>query len=77
MAEWIQKNAWSILIAGIGVATTFSVYGYRIEQVEKEIAMTKTEIEIINQQQVQAQVQLAQIAVDISYIKASIDRILR
>ena len=77
MAEWLSKNAWSLIIAGVGVITTFSIYGYRIDQVEKQVEAQAVQIETIKNQQVISQVQMASIAVDISYIKAAIDRFLK
>ncbi len=72
--DWISKNAWSIVITLSGIAATFSLYGYRLDQVEKEEVTLQSQITIINAQQVQTQVSLAQIQVDLSYIKASLDK---
>lgn len=77
MTEFFQKNLLSIVIAFVGVATTFTLYGYRIDALEKDVKIQETAIAALNTQQVQTQVSLAQIATDIGYIKASIDRYLK
>lgn len=77
MTDWLQKNLMSIIIAICGIATTFVLYGYRIDSLEKDVQTNTAAIATLNIQQVQLQVQLAQIATDISYIKASLDRILK
>lgn len=77
MNDWLKSNAWSLIIAGITVISTFTLYGYRIDDIEKQVDEQKAAITILNTQQVQLQVQLAQISTDISYIKASLDRVLR
>lgn len=77
MSEWLQKNAWSLLIAAVGVVATFSIYGYRIDNLEKENAAQDVQMATMASQQVQTQVTLAQISVDLTYIKAAIDRLLK
>lgn len=77
MSEWIKNNLWSIIITVVGVAVTFSLYGYRIDNLEKDVAEARAQIQVLNTQQTQVQVQLAQIGTDVLYIKASLDRLLR
>lgn len=77
MNEWIKNNLWSLLIAAVGVITTFSIYGYRIDDLDRRMNANTVQIQTLNTQQVNLQVQLAQISTDISYIKASLDRILK
>lgn len=75
MNEWIKNNSWSLIIAFLGVVTTFTLYGYRIESLEKEVDVNTASIKLIEAQQNQTNVQLAQIATDIQYIKLNIDRL--
>lgn len=77
ITEWLKNNGWSLLIASITFISTFTLYGYRIDQLEHQSNENKTSIALLNTQQVQLQVQLAQISTDISYIKVSLDRILK
>lgn len=77
MNEWIKNNAWSLIIAAATIVSTYTLYGYRLDSLEKDVNENKASITILNTQQIQVQVQLAQIATDISYIKASVDRITR
>lgn len=77
MNDWIKSNAWSLIISGVTIISTFVMYGYRIDALERQTIENKQSIVLLNTQQVQLQVQLAQIATDISYIKASLDRILK
>lgn len=77
MNDWFQKNAWSLIIAAATLISTFTLYGYRIDALEKQVDENKAAIQVLNTGQVNLQVQLAGIATDISYIKQSIDRIIR
>lgn len=76
MNEWLKSNAWSLIIAGITLISTFSLYGYRIDDLDKQINEQKAAIAVLNTQQNAVNVQLAQIATDINYIKSSLDRVL-
>lgn len=77
MTKFIQDNIVSIIIAIVSVVSTYTLYGYRISELEKETATNQVAIAALNTQQVQTQVALAQIQVDLTYIKASIDRIIK
>lgn len=76
MSDWLKNNLWSLIIAGIGVITTFTLYGYRIDHLEMRVEKNDEQITLLNAQQNQIHVQLAQISTDIiQYIKLNIDRL--
>lgn len=75
LTDWLKNNGWSLAIAVFTIVSVVSLYGYRIDQLEGQTAEIKASIQTINAQQVQLQVQLAQISTDLNYIKASVDRI--
>lgn len=77
LADFFAKNALSIIIALVGVISSYAIYGYKLTAVEDQVKESKQDIAALNAQQVDVQVQLAQIATDIQYIKINIDRILR
>lgn len=77
MNDWIKQNISSLAIAAITLISTFALYGYRIDNLEKNLATTQAQIASITTQQVQEQVSLAQIQVDLTYIKASLDRLTK
>lgn len=81
MDAWLKAHLWPIAITVIGglltMSATSSLYGYRIGQLEEMAKEQAANIQAINAQQVQLQIQLAQIQVDLSYIKASIDRFFK
>ncbi len=77
MNDWLKQNAWSLVIAGVTMVSTFTLYGYRLDNLEKQIAEDKAAIQLLTTGQVNVQVQLAQISTDISYIKSSLDRLNR
>lgn len=75
MNTWLQQNAWSLVIAGTALISSYAIYGYRITDLEHQVAASGISISALNTQQVQTQVSLAQIQVDLTYIKASLDRV--
>lgn len=77
MQKFIQENSVTLIIAIIGVVSTYSLYGYRISDLEKQTAANQAAIAALNTQQNQINVQLGQIQVDLTYIKASIDRLIK
>lgn len=76
MNDWLKNNIWSLAIAAATILSTFSLYGYRIDALEKRVDENRVSIQVLNTSQVNLQVQLAQIATDISYIKSSLDHIV-
>lgn len=76
MNDWLKNNIWSLIIAAATILSTFSLYGYRIDALEKRVDENRVSIQVLNTSQVNLQVQLAQIATDISYIKSSLDHIV-
>ena len=75
--DFFAKNALSIIIAVVGVISSYAIYGYKLTALEDQVKENKEVIADLESQQVDVQVQLAQIAVDIQYIKVNIDRILK
>lgn len=75
MNEWLKTHAWPVVIALCGIGSTFILYGYRIDNLEKQVQDNQSAIATLNNQQVGIQVQLAQISTDIQYIKQALDRL--
>jgi hypothetical protein len=75
MNDWLKDNGWGILIALVGVSSTFILYGFRLEALEKEVMEQRVDIVRIDTQQNLINVQLAEIAKDIQYIKVNIEEI--
>lgn len=73
--DWIKGNAVTILITLAGIVGTFTLYGYRIEALEKVVEESRIQIARLDAQQNLTNVQLAGIATDIQYIKLTIDRL--
>lgn len=76
MNEWLKQNSWSIIIAVAGVILTFSTLSAQVDSLEKQTTKNEAAIQLLNTQQTQVQVQLAQISTDIQYIKSGLDRVL-
>lgn len=66
---------WSLVIAAVTLISTFTVYGYRLDAVEKQVAANSTAITQLDQNNNQTAVTLAKIQTDIEYIKVAIDRL--
>ena len=75
--DFFAKNALSIIIAVVGVISSYAIYGYKLTALEAQVVENKETIAELENQNVDVQVQLAQIATDIQYIKANIERILK
>jgi peptidoglycan hydrolase CwlO-like protein len=76
MNDWLKQNSWSIIIAVAGVILTFSTLSAQVDGLEKQTTKNEAAIQLLNTQQTQVQVQLAQISTDIQYIKSGLDRVL-
>ena len=74
MNEWFKDNAVPIIITLAGIVATFTLYGSRIDALEKQGAENKAAIDGLTTQQTAIEIQLAQISTDIKYIKVSVDR---
>lgn len=51
-SDWLQRNLWSLVIAGITLVSTYSLYGYRIVQLEakaEEMSETMRTLNVIQQ----------------------------
>lgn len=88
LAEFFSKNAIAIIIAVVGVVSSYAAYGFKITTLEHQqqedraaleaqISENKENIAELEKQTVDVKVQLAQIATDIQYIKVNIDRLLK
>lgn len=73
--SWLVQNGWSLLIGLIALVSSYVVNSYRISDLERQVNANSSAITQLNTQSVQTQVALAQIQVDLTYIKASVDRI--
>lgn len=81
MQEFLQKNAWSIVIGIVSLVTTFSatssLYGYRIGELERRVTENQAKIESLTATNVQTLVSIARIETDIAYIKVQVDKIVQ
>lgn len=80
-SEWIVKNGPSILIGLFSLVITFistaSLYGYRIQELERRQVEQTAKIESLTATNIQTLVSIARIETDIAYIKFQIDKIVR
>jgi hypothetical protein len=67
MNDWLAKHAWPIAITIVGLAASFSLYGYRVDVLEKKVSALESDA-IANQ------VLLAEIKKDIEFIKIQVTR---
>lgn len=72
---WLQRNGWSLIIGIAALISSYTINGYRITDLETQVQANNTAIAGLNTQSVQTQVALAQIQVDLSYIKTSVDQL--
>lgn len=70
--NWMKGNAWSILIAMVGVCSTFLLYGFRIEALEEKHKDIQEQVAHLDDQQEDTNELLVGIARDIQYIKESL-----
>lgn len=75
MNEWLKNNGWAIAIAAAALIGNYAIYGYRIGELSTANAANAAAISSLNTQQVQTQIALAQIQVDLTYIKESVDKL--
>lgn len=73
ITNWLQRNGWSLIIGIAALISSYTINGYRITDLENQVQTDNTAIAGLNAQSVQTQVALAQIQVDLSYIKTSVD----
>lgn len=79
--QWLKDNGWAIAISFIALASSFSLYGYRISALETratvdEHASTKLS-QTVDDTNLQTQVSLAKIQTDIEYIKMQLSKIVK
>lgn len=77
MKDWIIKNWWSLILALLTVSSTYTMYGYRISQLEKSVAVHSELIIELQRSSNDANVNLAKIQKDIEYIRLQVDKIVR
>jgi uncharacterized coiled-coil protein SlyX len=75
--EWLRQNGWALIIAGATIISTFTLYGYRIENLEKEVAVNQLAIQRLNESSTNVQVSLAKIQTDIEYIKMQVTKLTK
>lgn len=68
MNDWIARHAWPIGITLVGVIASFSLYGYRLDVVEKKVDTLQVD-------SVANQVLLAEIKKDIEYIRFQVTKL--
>lgn len=49
MDEWFAKNSWSIIIALVTLVSTYSIYGYKINQLEAQASEISENMKIIQE----------------------------
>lgn len=77
MADWLKQNGWGLIIAGCTLASTFALYGYRIDRLETQVDANAMAIAKLNDTNTSVQVALAKIQTDIEYIKVQVSKITR
>jgi len=77
MKEWLQKNWWSVIIALITISSTYTMYGYRLGELEKKAEAQQVEITALQNSSNDTAVGLARIQKDIEYIRLQVDRIVK
>ena len=73
--ELLQKNAWPILIAIIGLIVSYTMIDARVSQLERDVAQDKAAIELIKSSNNQTAIDIAQIQKDIEYIRLQLNRV--
>lgn len=73
--EWLKQNAWGFVIAGIAIASTFSLYGYRITALEARADHDEENISSMDEIITQLQITLAKLDTNVEYIKEKINKI--
>lgn len=66
---------WGLVIAAATLISTYTLYGYRISALEKQVNENSAQIASINSNWVQVQISLTKLQTDIEYIKLQIDKI--
>jgi len=75
--EWLKQNGWALIIAGATLVSTFSLYGYRITNLELQVKNNQEAITKLNDTNNTVQISLAKIQTDIEYIKVQITKITK
>lgn len=75
--KWLKDNAVSLIIAGLTLVSSFTLYGYRIGELEKRADATDQQIASLTSGNVSIQISLARIQTDIEYIKVQLDKATR
>lgn len=75
--SWVKQNAASLIIGLISLLSGFTLYGYRIDQLEKRADVTDQQIATLTSGNVTIQISLARIQTDIEYMKLQLDKITR
>ena len=76
LGDWLKNNAWALTIAFCVLVGNFTLYGYRISQLEDRTAANTNAIITLNNNNTQTQISLARIETDLTYIKAAINKIV-
>ena len=75
MQAWLKQHAWALVIAGATIASTFVLYGYRLDALEAQIMNSQSDIRQLSDTNTQLQIGLAKIQTDIEYIKVQITKL--
>lgn len=73
--DWLKNNAWSLAIAVVTLISTFTLFGYRIDALEKRADATDQQIATLTSGNVTTQIALAQIQTKLEYITVQLDKI--
>lgn len=73
--DWLKENAITLIITCVGLVSSFAIYGYRIDALEKRADATDQQIATLVSGSVSTQVALAQINTKLEYISAQLDKI--
>lgn len=76
MTDFIQKNAWAIAIGLITLVSTYSLYGYRINELEAQVISAQQTVDTMDEVLVQLQISTAKIETDVKHISTDIDYLI-
>lgn len=75
MIEWLTKNSWAIMVLVGTMVVSYTLYGARVDALEKRVEGQEEVIEGFRNLENANQVTLAKMQKDIEYIKIKVNEI--
>lgn len=75
MQDWLKQNWWGLAIAATTLISTYTLYGYRLDNLEKRSDMQLNRIQTLESTNLTNVIALAQIQKDIEYIRKQVDKL--